>query len=92
MKPLDRIQVIRQSLVVFICGVCGLLPVIGLFPATYALVSGYRIRGAYSEFNPAANYLKWGRFLGLLGVLISLLAALAFGISIVSQDGRNWNG
>jgi hypothetical protein len=85
MKSLERIAVIRQSLGVFICAVIGLVPAIGLFPATYALVRGYRIRRAQREFNPAGNYLRWGITLAVLGILFSFVFALMIGLSIVSR-------
>jgi hypothetical protein len=76
MKPADRIRVIQQSLSVFFHGLAGLIPVVGLLPASTALIRGFRLRRATLEPNPADNYRKWGMLLGLCGVLISIYAAL----------------
>jgi hypothetical protein len=74
MKTLDRTGVISQSLRVFICGLAGLLPFIGIIPATAAVIRGIRIRRAYSETNPADHYRKWGIALGSLSLLLNLCA------------------
>jgi hypothetical protein len=85
MKPLDRIAIIRQSLAVFICALIGLVPVVGLFPATCALVRGCRVSRAQREFNPARHYLRWGIALAVLGILSSFVFALMIGLSLVSR-------
>ena len=86
MKPLDRISVIQQSLRVFVCGIIGLCPIIGIFPAMWALVGAVRIHRGYHDFNPAAPYAKWGVTFALLGIFVSFLATVAFGFSLVSQN------
>jgi len=85
---MDRITAIEKSCTVFICGLIGLLPLIGLIPATYALVSGRQIRVRYREpWNPASWYLKAGMWMAALGflssaiVLFVLVAALALDLS-----------
>jgi hypothetical protein len=71
---MDRIAAIEKSLTCFVCGIIGLLPVLGLFPAVHALVCWRQVRAGYGpEWNPAAAYLKGGFVLGLLGVLSSML-------------------
>jgi hypothetical protein len=66
------IIVIQLSLRAFVCGVIGVLPVIGLVPALYALSCWARIRLRYrDEWNPASNYLRWGSILALLGLGIT---------------------
>ena len=76
MKPLDRIGVIRQSLTIFICGIFGLVPMIGLLPAIVALDRGFRLRRRYAEPNPADNYRKWGMALGILSLLLNFGATV----------------
>ena len=83
---MDRITAIEKSCTVFACGLIGLLPLIGLIPATYALVSGRQIQVQYREsWNPAARYLKAGISMAALGFLSSalalfgLMAAMALG-------------
>jgi hypothetical protein len=85
MKPLDRSEIIRQSVSVFICGFAGLLPVIGLFPAVSAIIRGVRIRRAYCEPNPADHYRKWGIALGSLGILVNVCAIV---IAIANRGYR----
>jgi multisubunit Na+/H+ antiporter MnhG subunit len=85
MKPMDRITVIRQSLSVFVCGIAGLLPFVGVVPAASALVGAVRIHRGYHDFNPAGNYAKWGVRLALLGFIITFIAAVMVGFHIVSQ-------
>jgi hypothetical protein len=69
---MPRIIVIQLSLRAFVCGVIGVLPVIGLVPALYALSCWARIRLRYrDEWNPASNYLRWGSILALLGLGIT---------------------
>ena len=80
----DQIATIRASLAVFVCGLVGLIPFLGLLPALYALVAYIRINARYHEWNPAARYLAWGGRLALLGVLISLLAAYLVGLANIT--------
>ena len=71
---MDRITVIHNSLVVFVCGLIGLLPVLGSLPALYALVLWRKVRVRYrDEWNPASAYLDVGVALALLGLLGLLL-------------------
>jgi len=80
---MDRITAIRKSLSSFGCGLVGVLPVIGLLPALYALFNWYRVRKRYGrEWNPAAAYLHWGALFALFGVMLSALVAAAIAISI----------
>jgi hypothetical protein len=81
---MDRITAINKSLTCFVCGIVGLLPLIGLFPAVHALACWRKVRTGYrDQWNPASAYLKGGLALGILGVLSSTLfilvvAAVAF--------------
>jgi hypothetical protein len=76
--PAKRIAAIRASLRTFICGVVGVVPVIGFLPAIYALACFIRIRARYGdEWNPASNYLVCGVALALLGLTVSGLGISA---------------
>ena len=88
MKPLDRVTVIRQSLSVFVCGIASLLPLIGIVPAVCALLRAAQIHRGYHEFNPAAAYAQWGARLAMLGMSVTILAAVALGLSIASRGFR----
>ena len=69
---MSRIIVIQLSLRAFVCGVIGVLPVIGVVPGLYALSCWLRIRQRYrDEWNPASNYLRWGSILAVLGLGIT---------------------
>ena len=69
---MPRIIVIQLSLRAFVCGMIGVLPIIGLVPALYALSCWARIRLRYrDEWNPASNYLRWGSTLAVLGLGIT---------------------
>lgn len=81
---MDRIAAIEKSLSVFVWGIIGFLPVVGLLPAVHALVSARRVRSRYGrQWNPASAYLRAGAVLALLGVLGSLLviAVVAFAVA-----------
>lgn len=80
-----RIIVIRKSLTVFVCGLFGFLPFIGLLPGLYALFCWAHIRRRYpNEWNPAEAYLSWGARLALLGLLGT---ALVTAVAIVTFFG-----
>jgi hypothetical protein len=70
----NRIAIIKTSLRLFVCGIVGLLPVIGFLPALYVVFSYFRLRSRFrDEWNPAANYLSWGLGLALFGLGLSIL-------------------
>ena len=90
MKILDRAGVIRESLLVFYYGLAGLIPVIGLLPATVALVRGLQLRRRTTEPNPAENYRKWGMALGACSLLLNSYAAIVTVINLLNaaQQGH----
>jgi hypothetical protein len=64
-----RIIVIQLSLRAFVCGLIGVLPVIGVVPGLYALSCWVRIRRRYRDaWNPASSYLRWGSALAVGGL------------------------
>ena len=67
-----RVSVIQLSLRAFVCGLIGVLPLIGLVPGLYALFCWARISRRYpAEWNPASGYLSWGTALAVLGLGIT---------------------
>ena len=83
---MDRIEVIEKSLTCFVCGIAGLLPIVGLFPAVHALYCRQKVRAVYgTQWNPASAYLKAGYVLGLLGVLSSTLFILAIAAAVLEN-------
>ena len=82
---MDRATAIRKSLTVFVCGIIGFLPLVGLVPAIYALFSWIKIRLRYgNEWNPASAYLDGGLALALVGLLGSLLLFVAALLGLMS--------
>lgn len=82
---MDRITAIRKSLATFACGIVGFLPIIGLLPAVYAILSWRRVTVQYGkEWNPASAYLSWGARLAVLGLLGSLLMAISVAFALVT--------
>jgi hypothetical protein len=80
---MDRVTAIHKSQTAFVCGIIGFIPVFGLVPAIYALRCWRRISTEYGDqWNPAAAYLSWGARLACLGLLASVLLALAIGFAI----------
>jgi hypothetical protein len=78
---MDRITIIQKSMVVFVCGIIGVLPVIGLLPAILAVIGWVRVRkNINAEWNPASLYLRLGALLasiGLVGTVVIGLACIA---------------
>jgi hypothetical protein len=80
---MPRITVINLSLRAFVCGLFGVLPVIGLVPGLYALSCCVRIRRRYPhEWNPASGYLSWGTALAVLGLGITAVGIPATLLSL----------
>jgi hypothetical protein len=77
--------IIDKSLQAFVCGLIGILPVIGLIPGIYAIICWAHVRRIYrSEWNPASLYLSWGARLAAIGILLSLLAVCALMLAWVA--------
>ncbi len=85
--PDSRIILARQSLTGFVCGLLGLVPVLGLIPAVYAIFCWFRFRRRYpNEWNPALPYLRWGAVFGFIGVAVLVCAVLALVLSFILGD------
>jgi hypothetical protein len=81
---MDPTAIIHRSLTVFVCGMIGLLPVIGFVPALMAIIEWSRAR-KYPDWNPAAAYLKWGGRMALIGIAHSALAVLVVGLAVINS-------
>jgi hypothetical protein len=78
-----RAIVIQLSLRAFVCGLIGVLPLIGLVPGLYALFCWARISRRYpGEWNPASGYLSWGTALAVLGMGITAVGIPAAILSL----------
>jgi hypothetical protein len=76
---MERILIIRKSMIAFGCGLVGVLPVIGLLPAIVTLIYWRRVlKMSRGQWNPAAGYLRAGAFLALCGLAGTTLALLLF--------------
>jgi hypothetical protein len=83
MSPVDRIHVIEKSLRVFVCGVLGIIPLLGLVPAGYAIIAAIQVyKRVGSGWNPAASYLCWGLVVALAAWILTFLAAGALWIQM----------
>jgi hypothetical protein len=77
--------VIEKSMQAFVCGIIGILPIIGLIPGIYAIICWAHVRRKYpDEWNPAFLYLSWGARLAAVGLLLSLLIVCALLLGLVS--------
>jgi hypothetical protein len=80
---MPRIIVIQLSLRAFVCGLFGLLPVIGFVPGLHALFCWGSIRRRYpNEWNPASDYLSWGAALAVVGLAVTAVGIPAAILSI----------
>jgi uncharacterized protein YqgC (DUF456 family) len=69
---MDLITAIRKSLTGFVCGIFGVLPVIGIIPAMCAVSCWSSVRRNYrNQWNPAKVYLLGGLLLAAFGILSS---------------------
>lgn len=80
--PGRKIEVMQISLASFVCGLVGLVPLLGLPFALAAFVLGRRARRSSSAWaNPADRYARVAAWIGPLGLLISgAFVLLLFGI------------
>jgi hypothetical protein len=71
---LAKIEMLERSLQCFVCGLIGLLQVIG-FPASLLALINYRrvCVGQRGIWNAARNYLIWGFIFAAVGMVISLV-------------------
>lgn len=70
--------IIDKSMQTFVCGLIGILPIVGLIPGIYAIICWGHVRRNYrDEWNPASLYLSWGARLAAIGLLFSLLTVCA---------------
>ena len=81
----DRIGMIECSIRCFLCGLLGLVPLLGLPACVLALIWGVRARrAARRQWNPADLHLALGHGAAIFGLLLSglvfatLLAAIAY--------------
>jgi hypothetical protein len=59
-------------------GLLGLLPLIGIPMAVWALVLHHRVASSQSgAWNPAQRYLRWGGICARLGLMVFLVIPLA---------------
>ncbi len=83
---MDRVRVIERSLRCCTAGWLGLIPLLGLVPATVAVISYHQVRAeAGGNWNPAQAHLKCGYVLGWIGLLLSGLWVGGVMILVISR-------
>lgn len=87
---MDRINVINKSIAAFLCGLIGLMPLIGLPFGVAALALFLVARQKSTDWNPAERYLDWGVRFALIGFGLTLFAfAILFLTAISSQTSHS---
>lgn len=81
---MNRIALIRRSLTAFVCGLVGLVPVLGMPFGAAAIVLFVTVRRSKgTEWNPAESYLDRAVVLALIGLILTLVSsAIAASIAI----------
>jgi hypothetical protein len=83
LPPMPRAIVIQLSLRAFVCGLFGVLPVIGLVPGLYAVYCWAVIQKRYpTEWNPASAYMSCGAALAMVGLAITAVGIPAVILSL----------
>lgn len=86
LEAAQRAELIRRSLRVFVLGIIGALPVLGLIFGLSAMVTAVSVRVSHrGVWNPAERYLRAGGVLGLIGFLSSLGLIAVIGAMIAMQ-------
>jgi NADH:ubiquinone oxidoreductase subunit 5 (subunit L)/multisubunit Na+/H+ antiporter MnhA subunit len=85
---MDRVALIKTSLLGFTCGLLGLIPFLGFPLGVAAVVQFIRVRRRKNlEWNPANDFLDWGVRFALIGVVLTLLVfAIAF-LALIDRLG-----
>ena len=72
---MDKVRVIERSLLCFTLGCNGLIPVLGLIPAAWAVLLYHSVRyEAGHNWNPAEHHARWGYILAWTGLGVSTVA------------------
>ena len=83
---MDQVSVIERSLRCFTAGLLGLIPLLGLVPATVAVILFHQVRAELEgQWNPAHAHLKWGCVLGWIGLLLSGLWVGGVLVAVVNR-------
>jgi hypothetical protein len=83
---MDRVELIKKSLRCFVLGLLALLPILGLPMAVLALATIHSVtRRQGQEWNPAQQYLLWGRALAWWGGFVSLVLFTLILSAIINQ-------
>ena len=84
---MNRIKVIKKSLMIYVCGIISLVPILGLLPAACALFAWAMVSSRYrNEWNPAAAYLSWGARFAVLGIIVSLFVACLAAMLLIFHE------
>lgn len=85
--PLDQIEAIKRSLRCFVFGLLAFIPILGLAMGAIACLHAYTVTRRHGDrWNPARDFLRWGRALGILGsVFSSALFALLLTVILTGE-------
>lgn len=81
---MSRIELIHKSLLCFVLGLVGCVPVLGIPAGVLAIATFRSVTMRKGEaWNPARRYLLWGFYLGAGGLLFSFVVAMLFAIALL---------
>jgi hypothetical protein len=90
---MDQIKVIHRSVSGFICGLFGLLPLVGLPFGIAAVVQFICVRRRRDiEWNPAERYLDWGAIFALIGFGLTLLVVAIALFNVINYSMHSSGG
>ena len=90
----DKIGMIEGSMRCYVCGLIGLVPVLGIPGSILALIWGARARrAAQQQWTPADLYLALGHAAAIAGLLLSALALAAL-LAVLAHEAfpESWSG
>lgn len=84
--PLARVEMLERSLRCFTLGLIGVVPILGLPAALFALFDLNAVVGRQQgQWNAAHRYVLWGGWLAGIGILLSLLALTLLALVLVNE-------
>jgi len=83
---MDKIEVIQRSLRCFTLGLIGILPLLGVPFALFALDNFRQVRrGLGTQWNPARTYLRWGLATAISGLFLTVVLTFVVAIIVVNE-------
>ena len=83
---MDKIEVIQRSLRCFTLGLIGIVPLLGVPFALFALDNFRQVRrGLGTQWNPAQTYLRWGLATAISGLFLTVILTFVVAIIMISK-------